>query len=158
MLLIFVHSFSSCVQTYQVDLKPSGSDMVVTNENKKEYIEYGHYSLLFITLRYQLQIKSLCKFGVALKCFIFSACNSLVIQWRFVNRVQKQMNAFLEVLLYGHKGATCPQINLTSVAVFGVLGSTSVAQCDLCLMHFSGKSLFAALIMQRKVLFKIPPQ
>uniref|UniRef100_A0A3Q2X964 E3 ubiquitin-protein ligase n=1 Tax=Haplochromis burtoni TaxID=8153 RepID=A0A3Q2X964_HAPBU len=46
-------------QTYQVDLKPSGSDMVVTNDNKKEYID-------------------------------------LVIQWRFVNRVQKQMNAFLE--------------------------------------------------------------
>ncbi|KAG7498158.1 E3 ubiquitin-protein ligase NEDD4-like isoform X6 [Solea senegalensis] len=46
-------------QTYQVDLKPSGSDMVVTNNNKKEYID-------------------------------------LVIQWRFVNRVQKQMNAFLE--------------------------------------------------------------
>ncbi|KAJ8286637.1 hypothetical protein GJAV_G00041420 [Gymnothorax javanicus] len=46
-------------QTYQVDLKPSGSEMVVTNDNKKEYID-------------------------------------LVIQWRFVNRVQKQMNAFLE--------------------------------------------------------------
>ncbi|XP_042634649.1 E3 ubiquitin-protein ligase NEDD4-like isoform X6 [Cyprinus carpio] len=46
-------------QTYQVDLKPSGSDMVITNDNKKEYID-------------------------------------LVIQWRFVNRVQKQMNAFLE--------------------------------------------------------------
>uniref|UniRef100_A0A8C2XG77 E3 ubiquitin-protein ligase NEDD4-like n=1 Tax=Cyclopterus lumpus TaxID=8103 RepID=A0A8C2XG77_CYCLU len=50
-------------QTYQVDLKPSGSDMVVTNENKKEYID-------------------------------------LVIQWRFVNRVQKQMNAFLEVFMW----------------------------------------------------------
>ncbi|XP_072108350.1 E3 ubiquitin-protein ligase NEDD4-like isoform X8 [Mobula birostris] len=46
-------------QTYQVDLKPNGSDMVVTNENKREYID-------------------------------------LVIQWRFVNRVQKQMNAFME--------------------------------------------------------------
>ncbi|XP_041754726.1 E3 ubiquitin-protein ligase NEDD4-like isoform X2 [Coregonus clupeaformis] len=46
-------------QTYQVYLKPSGSDMVVTNDNKMEYID-------------------------------------LVIQWRFVNRVQKQMNAFLE--------------------------------------------------------------
>ncbi|KAM6987025.1 E3 ubiquitin-protein ligase NEDD4-like [Aplochiton taeniatus] len=46
-------------QTYQVDLKPSGSDMLVTNDNKNEYID-------------------------------------LVIQWRFVNRVQKQMNAFLE--------------------------------------------------------------
>ncbi|XP_077319050.1 E3 ubiquitin-protein ligase NEDD4-like isoform X3 [Lithobates pipiens] len=46
-------------QTYQVDLKPNGSEMVVTNENKREYID-------------------------------------LVIQWRFVNRVQKQMNAFLE--------------------------------------------------------------
>ncbi|XP_058851460.1 E3 ubiquitin-protein ligase NEDD4-like isoform X10 [Acipenser ruthenus] len=46
-------------QTYQVDLKPNGSEMVVTNDNKKEYID-------------------------------------LVIQWRFVNRVQKQMNAFLE--------------------------------------------------------------
>ncbi|CAB1318199.1 unnamed protein product, partial [Coregonus sp. 'balchen'] len=45
-------------QTYQVYLKPSGSDMVVTNDNKMEYID-------------------------------------LVIQWRFVNRVQKQMNAFL---------------------------------------------------------------
>ncbi|XP_075389309.1 E3 ubiquitin-protein ligase NEDD4-like isoform X2 [Tenrec ecaudatus] len=46
-------------QTYQVDLKPNGSEIMVTNENKKEYID-------------------------------------LVIQWRFVNRVQKQMNAFLE--------------------------------------------------------------
>ncbi|KAM4809472.1 E3 ubiquitin-protein ligase NEDD4-like isoform 4-T4 [Rhinophrynus dorsalis] len=46
-------------QTYQVDLKPNGSEMVVTNDNKREYID-------------------------------------LVIQWRFVNRVQKQMNAFLE--------------------------------------------------------------
>uniref|UniRef100_A0A8D0ESS1 E3 ubiquitin-protein ligase NEDD4-like n=1 Tax=Strix occidentalis caurina TaxID=311401 RepID=A0A8D0ESS1_STROC len=47
-------------QTYQVDLKPNGSEIMVTNENKREYID-------------------------------------LVIQWRFVNRVQKQMNAFLEV-------------------------------------------------------------
>ncbi|KAL0965888.1 hypothetical protein UPYG_G00287240 [Umbra pygmaea] len=46
-------------QTYQVDLKPSGGDTVVTNANKLEYID-------------------------------------LVIQWRFVSRVQKQMNAFLE--------------------------------------------------------------
>uniref|UniRef100_A0A8C9L3E5 HECT-type E3 ubiquitin transferase n=1 Tax=Pavo cristatus TaxID=9049 RepID=A0A8C9L3E5_PAVCR len=46
-------------QTYQVDLKPNGSEIMVTNENKREYID-------------------------------------LVIQWRFVNRVQKQMNAFLE--------------------------------------------------------------
>ncbi|XP_056371754.1 E3 ubiquitin-protein ligase NEDD4-like [Oenanthe melanoleuca] len=47
-------------QTYQVDLKPNGSEMMmVTNENKREYID-------------------------------------LVIQWRFVNRVQKEMNAFLE--------------------------------------------------------------
>uniref|UniRef100_A0A3P8Y014 HECT-type E3 ubiquitin transferase n=1 Tax=Esox lucius TaxID=8010 RepID=A0A3P8Y014_ESOLU len=46
-------------QTYQVDLKPSGGETVVTNDNKLEYID-------------------------------------LVIQWRFVNRVQKQMNAFLE--------------------------------------------------------------
>lgn len=29
--------------------------------------------------------------------FILFSSNSLVIQWRFVNRVQKQMNAFLEV-------------------------------------------------------------
>uniref|UniRef100_A0A8V5GUJ4 E3 ubiquitin-protein ligase NEDD4-like n=2 Tax=Melopsittacus undulatus TaxID=13146 RepID=A0A8V5GUJ4_MELUD len=46
-------------QTYQVDLKPNGSEIMVTNDNKREYID-------------------------------------LVIQWRFVNRVQKQMNAFLE--------------------------------------------------------------
>lgn len=31
--------FFFILQTYQVDLKPSGSDMVVTNDNKKEYIE-----------------------------------------------------------------------------------------------------------------------
>lgn len=36
-LPLFYLDFHS--QTYQVDLKPSGSDMVVTNENKKEYIE-----------------------------------------------------------------------------------------------------------------------
>ncbi|KAG8131219.1 hypothetical protein E2320_017922, partial [Naja naja] len=51
-------------QTYQVDLKPNGSEIMVTNENKREYID-------------------------------------LVIQWRFVNRVQKQMNAFLELLMCG---------------------------------------------------------
>uniref|UniRef100_A0A663NC45 HECT-type E3 ubiquitin transferase n=1 Tax=Athene cunicularia TaxID=194338 RepID=A0A663NC45_ATHCN len=52
-------------QTYQVDLKPNGSEIMVTNENKREYID-------------------------------------LVIQWRFVNRVQKQMNAFLEVITQYH--------------------------------------------------------
>ncbi|KAK7913079.1 hypothetical protein WMY93_013290 [Mugilogobius chulae] len=46
-------------QTHQHELKPGGSEIVVTNENKKEYIH-------------------------------------LVIQWRFVNRVQKQMTAFKE--------------------------------------------------------------
>ncbi|XP_020796987.1 E3 ubiquitin-protein ligase NEDD4-like isoform X2 [Boleophthalmus pectinirostris] len=46
-------------QTHQHELKPGGADIVVTNENKKEYIH-------------------------------------LVIQWRFVNRVQKQMTAFKE--------------------------------------------------------------
>lgn len=28
------------MQTYQVDLKPNGSEIMVTNENKREYIEY----------------------------------------------------------------------------------------------------------------------
>ncbi|XP_075064139.1 E3 ubiquitin-protein ligase NEDD4 isoform X2 [Mixophyes fleayi] len=46
-------------QTHQHDLKPGGTDIVVTNKNKKEYIH-------------------------------------LVIQWRFVNRVQTQMAAFKE--------------------------------------------------------------
>nr|XP_032824689.1 E3 ubiquitin-protein ligase NEDD4-like isoform X1 [Petromyzon marinus] len=46
-------------QTHQVELLPNGSEIVVTNDNKKEYID-------------------------------------LVIQWRFVSRVQKQMNAFME--------------------------------------------------------------
>ncbi|XP_012584236.1 PREDICTED: E3 ubiquitin-protein ligase NEDD4 isoform X2 [Condylura cristata] len=46
-------------QTHQHELKNSGSEIVVTNKNKKEYIY-------------------------------------LVIQWRFVNRVQKQMAAFKE--------------------------------------------------------------
>ncbi|XP_040269849.1 E3 ubiquitin-protein ligase NEDD4 isoform X2 [Bufo bufo] len=46
-------------QTHQHDLKPGGSDIVVTNKNKKEYIH-------------------------------------LVIQWRFVNRIQKQMASFKE--------------------------------------------------------------
>uniref|UniRef100_A0A1A8G266 HECT-type E3 ubiquitin transferase n=1 Tax=Nothobranchius korthausae TaxID=1143690 RepID=A0A1A8G266_9TELE len=46
-------------ETHQHDLKPDGSEIVVTNINKKEYI-------------------------------------NLVIQWRFVNRIQKQMMAFKE--------------------------------------------------------------
>lgn len=46
-------------QTHQHDLKPGGSEIVVTNETKDEYIH-------------------------------------LVIQWRFVNRIQKQMTAFKE--------------------------------------------------------------
>nr|XP_023673063.1 E3 ubiquitin-protein ligase NEDD4-like isoform X2 [Paramormyrops kingsleyae] len=46
-------------QTQQHELKPGGSDIMVTNSNKKEYIH-------------------------------------LVIQWRFVNRVLKQMDAFKE--------------------------------------------------------------
>uniref|UniRef100_A0A665U6V6 E3 ubiquitin-protein ligase n=1 Tax=Echeneis naucrates TaxID=173247 RepID=A0A665U6V6_ECHNA len=46
-------------QTHQHELKPGGADIVVTNENKKEYIH-------------------------------------LVMQWRFVNRIQKQMTAFKE--------------------------------------------------------------
>ncbi|XP_052570072.1 E3 ubiquitin-protein ligase NEDD4 isoform X3 [Peromyscus californicus insignis] len=46
-------------QTHQHELKTGGSDIVVTNKNKKEYIY-------------------------------------LVIQWRFVNRIQKQMAAFKE--------------------------------------------------------------
>ncbi|MEQ2203271.1 E3 ubiquitin-protein ligase nedd4 [Xenoophorus captivus] len=46
-------------ETHQHDLKPNGSEIVVTNENKMEYID-------------------------------------LVMQWRFVNRIQKQMTAFKE--------------------------------------------------------------
>ncbi|KAG8440449.1 hypothetical protein GDO86_006267 [Hymenochirus boettgeri] len=46
-------------QTHQHELKHGGSEILVTNKNKKEYIH-------------------------------------LVIQWRFVNRVQKQMTAFKE--------------------------------------------------------------
>nr|XP_031528546.1 E3 ubiquitin-protein ligase NEDD4 [Vicugna pacos] len=46
-------------QTHQHELKNGGSEIVVTNKNKKEYIY-------------------------------------LVIQWRFVNRIQKQMAAFKE--------------------------------------------------------------
>ncbi|XP_071766362.1 E3 ubiquitin-protein ligase NEDD4 isoform X1 [Centroberyx gerrardi] len=46
-------------QTHQHELKPGGTEIVVTDENKKEYIH-------------------------------------LVMQWRFVNRIQKQMTAFKE--------------------------------------------------------------
>ncbi|XP_068954206.1 E3 ubiquitin-protein ligase NEDD4 isoform X1 [Petaurus breviceps papuanus] len=46
-------------QTHQHELKNGGSEIVVTNKNKKEYIH-------------------------------------LVIQWRFVDRIQKQMSAFKE--------------------------------------------------------------
>lgn len=46
-------------QTHQHELKPGGSEMVVTDDNKKEYIH-------------------------------------LVMQWRFVNRILKQMTAFKE--------------------------------------------------------------
>lgn len=35
----------------------------------------------------------------ALLLFVSLSFGSLVIQWRFVNRVQKQMNAFLEVVI-----------------------------------------------------------
>lgn len=33
------------LQTYQVDLKPNGSEIMVTNENKREYIEYVYTDL-----------------------------------------------------------------------------------------------------------------
>jgi len=33
------------LQTYQVDLKPNGSEIMVTNENKREYIEYVYADL-----------------------------------------------------------------------------------------------------------------
>ncbi|XP_072236611.1 E3 ubiquitin-protein ligase NEDD4 isoform X3 [Leuresthes tenuis] len=46
-------------QTHQHELKPDGAEIIITNENKKEYIH-------------------------------------LVMQWRFVNRIQKQMTAFKE--------------------------------------------------------------
>ncbi|XP_069549644.1 E3 ubiquitin-protein ligase NEDD4 isoform X2 [Brachyistius frenatus] len=46
-------------QTHQHELTPDGAEIVITNENKKEYIH-------------------------------------LVMQWRFVNRIQKQMTAFKE--------------------------------------------------------------
>ncbi|KAM9765935.1 E3 ubiquitin-protein ligase NEDD4 isoform 1-T1 [Menidia menidia] len=46
-------------QTHQHELKPDGAEIIITNENKNEYIH-------------------------------------LVMQWRFVNRVQKQMSAFKE--------------------------------------------------------------
>ncbi|KAJ8396645.1 hypothetical protein AAFF_G00014830 [Aldrovandia affinis] len=46
-------------QTQQHDLKPGGTDIVVTDKNKREYIH-------------------------------------LVMQWRFVNRIQKQMTSFKE--------------------------------------------------------------
>uniref|UniRef100_A0A8C3XK61 E3 ubiquitin-protein ligase n=1 Tax=Chelydra serpentina TaxID=8475 RepID=A0A8C3XK61_CHESE len=36
-------------QTYQVDLKPNGSEIMVTNENKREYIEYhAFWNLTFL--------------------------------------------------------------------------------------------------------------
>lgn len=46
--------------------------------------------------------------------FLYSHVNnlpsdSLVIQWRFVNRVQKQMNAFLEVFMCNNTVATWGQ-------------------------------------------------
>uniref|UniRef100_A0A3B5A097 E3 ubiquitin-protein ligase n=1 Tax=Stegastes partitus TaxID=144197 RepID=A0A3B5A097_9TELE len=46
-------------QTHQHELTPGGTEIVVTNDNKKEYIHH-------------------------------------VMQWRFVNRIQKQMTAFKE--------------------------------------------------------------
>lgn len=46
-------------QMQQIDLKPGGSNIAVTNDNKAEYVD-------------------------------------LVIQWRFVSRVERQMQSFLE--------------------------------------------------------------
>uniref|UniRef100_A0A8C4NBE9 HECT-type E3 ubiquitin transferase n=1 Tax=Eptatretus burgeri TaxID=7764 RepID=A0A8C4NBE9_EPTBU len=60
-------------QTHQIELKPNGSEVVVVDENKREYID-------------------------------------LVIQWRFANRVQKQMNAFME--------GFCDLISLDLIKIF----------------------------------------
>lgn len=72
MVSINIYLFLSCIQTYQVDLKPSGSDMVVTNENKKEYIEYGQYSLFFIIpiiIPIHINPRLFGKFGLTLNFF-----------------------------------------------------------------------------------------
>lgn len=58
-----------------IDLKPGGRDIDVTNENKKEYIEYG--ACLISTLRSDLL-----------------TINSLVTTWRIQKRVEEQFNAF----------------------------------------------------------------
>lgn len=57
--LYFAVDEESFGKTFQVELKPNGSNIPVTNENKNEYI-------------------------------------NLVIQWRFVSRVEAQMRAFLD--------------------------------------------------------------
>ena len=49
---------------------------------------------------------------------------SLVIQWRFVNRVQKQMNAFLEVFMCSTEVTTRGQCDLR--LCFGMIESHSV--------------------------------
>lgn len=83
--------------------------MVVTNENKNEYIEWEH-SHISNSLVVSFNQKK--KRDFFLKCaLLFSvslSSRSLVIQWRFVNRVQKQMNAFLEVVIVATWGQYKP--------------------------------------------------
>lgn len=84
----------------------------------------------------------------SLQLFLYSRFNnllsdSLVIQWRFVNRVQKQMNAFLEVFMCS-----------TAVATRG--------QCDLrlCVGMFESHSLNSASIYKHfgsLLLLKLTP-
>ena len=62
-------------ETFDVDLKPDGHNIEVTNETKKEYVEYDFRSC----------------------CIIVNVVNgvSLVTEWRIQKRVEAQFNAFV---------------------------------------------------------------
>lgn len=90
-----VISIRSPPQMHQRELKPGGADIVINDHNKKEYIQYvlppssgtqTNHNTTDIWDR--LQDVTLCP--VVFLC-------SLVMQWRFVDRIQRQMTAFREV-------------------------------------------------------------
>ena len=70
-------------QTVSIELRPGGKETRVTDENKDEYIQARSSSLSKKTKRALLN-----QLLETLLTFLFQ----LVIEWRFINRVRRQMD------------------------------------------------------------------
>lgn len=68
-------------ETVTIDLKPDGQNIEVTNENKREYVEYVHLS------SFSLHIS---------RVFRLTTVVSLVTEWRIERRVQEQFKNFVD--------------------------------------------------------------